>query len=267
MDHIQTLVNRRVCIEAQLKPFLFPVEEREVAYEDYPNELFPYPTLMKTEKYKSIVRPDNNRLISIMPKTYKLVTNQEVILPIIDFLDRFDNKWTVDPSHSFVQDGRMRLQITFPELTVNDGESDIALSLFIHNSYNGMEGVRGFWGAIRGICTNGMVFGKLLGSFYRKHTSGIDLDKFQNQLEETTSKLPIIEERINILKNIEVNSKMLQDVEHKLGRTAMEYVNQNFDFTQSQYILLNVLTHFVSHNLRRHVRAGYQRQISNIFNI
>lgn len=267
MDHIKSLVNRRVNVESQLKPFLFPVEERAVAFEDYPNEFFAESTLIKTDKYKSIVRSDNNRLISIMPNTYKVVSNKEVVLPVIDFLDRFDNKWVVDPSHSFVQDGRMRLQITFPELIVNDGESDIALSLFIHNSYNGMEGVRGFWGGIRGICTNGMVFGKLLGSFYSKHTSGINLDKFQTQLEETTSKLPIIEERINILRNIEVNSKMLEDVEHKLGKTAMDYVNSNFDPTQSQYILLNVLTHYVSHNLRRHVRANYQRQISNIFNI
>ena len=127
MDHIKSLVNRRVNVESQLKPFLFPVEERAVAFEDYPNEFFAESTLIKTDKYKSIVRSDNNRLISIMPNTYKVVSNKEVVLPIIDFLDRFDNKWVVDPSHSFVQDGRMRLQITFPELIVNDGESDIAL--------------------------------------------------------------------------------------------------------------------------------------------
>ena len=90
--------------------------------------------LRQTEQYKAIVRSDNNRLISIMPKTYKLITNEEVILPVMKFLDNLDNKWLIDPSHSFVDEKRMRLQITFPELTVNDGTSDVALSLFFHNS-------------------------------------------------------------------------------------------------------------------------------------
>ena len=70
----------------------------------------------------------------------------------------------------------MRLQVTFPELTLNDGKSDIALSMFIHNPYDGSEGVRVFYGGIRAICTNGFVFGEVLSKFYSKHTKGINLE-------------------------------------------------------------------------------------------
>lgn len=268
MDHIQELLNDNRTIEERLRPFLFPINERGVGYEDYPNELFPVATLKATDKYKSIVREDTNKLISIMPETYKVVSNREVIYPVLDFLDRYDNKWTIDDSHSFVDSKRMRLQITFPDLIVNDGSSDVALSLFLHNSYNGAEGVRGFWGGIRGICTNGMVFGKPLGSFYHRHTSGIDLSKLQQQLESTSSKLPVIEQRIKILQSIESNSQQLKEVEQKLGKKAFSFVEQNFDLTtQSQYVLLNILTNYVSHQIQSHLRARYQQQISNIFNI
>ena len=268
MDHIQELLNDTNSFKEKLKPFLFPIEERAVGYGNFQTNFFPDSKLVQTKKYKAIVRSDSDKLISIMPYTYQTVPNREVIYPVLDFLDKFDNKWVIDDSHSFVQDGRMRLQITFPDLIVNDGKSDVALSLFLHNSYNGVEGVRGFWGGIRGICTNGIVFGKLLGSFYHRHTSGIDLEKLKQQLESTSSKLPVIEERIRILQNIESNSEQLKTVEKKLGKNAYKFVEENFYLTdQSQYILLNLLTNYVSHQVRRHLRARYQQQISKIFGI
>ena len=268
MDHILQLINDNTSFENKLRPFLFPIEEREVGFGNFGTEFFPDSRIVQTKKYKAIVRSDTDKLISVMPHTYEIVSNREVIYPVLEFLDKLDNKWVIDDSHSFVQDGRMRLQITFPDLTVNDGKSDVALSLFLHNSYNGVEGVRGFWGGIRGICTNGMVFGKLLGSFYHRHTSGIDLERLRQQLESTSSKLPVIAERIKILQNIESNSEQLKKVEKQLGKNAYRFVEDNFQPTEhSQYILLNLLTNFVSHQIQRHLRARYQQQISQMFGI
>src|SRR5690606_21574907 len=119
-----------------------------------------------------IVRPDTDQLISIMQDSYQLIPNRDVIMPLLEQLHQLDTRWYVDNSHSFLESNRMRLQVTFPDLTLNDGRSDIALSLFVHNSYDGSEGVRMFWGAIRGICSNGMVFGQVLAKFYGKHTKG-----------------------------------------------------------------------------------------------
>jgi len=155
-------------IEKKLSQFMFPVEERAVYVQDNP-----HPNIDVTDNYKAIVRQDRGKLISIMKNTYQLVPNREVILPLLQELHKLDNKWVIDSSHSFVDDSRMRLQVTFPELTLNVGTSDISLSLFLHNSYDGSEGVRLFWGAIREICTNGMVFGTLLSKYYRRHTAGL----------------------------------------------------------------------------------------------
>ena len=134
-------------IERRLENFMFPVEERAVYFQDNP-----HPNLNIANNYKAIVRQDSDKLISIMKNTYHLVPNREVILPLLQELHSLDSKWIIDPSHSFIDDSRMRIQITFPELTLNDGSSEIALSLFLHNSYDGSEGIRLFWGAIREIC-------------------------------------------------------------------------------------------------------------------
>ena len=254
-------------LDSQLKPFLFEVEERKVSYETVPPHLFPIPQLLETEKYKAIVRSDTERLISIMPETYKMVSNRDVIMPVLDFLTEYDNKWIIDPSHSYVEDGRMRLQITFPDLTVNDGMSDISLSLFLHNSYNGVEGVRVYFGGIRSICTNGMVFGKLLSKYYHRHTKGINLDLLKHQIVESSEKLPIIQQRINILQSINTNSQQLEAIENKMGKKIRSYVDEHYDYSDNQWKLLNVLTYYISHNIQKHLRSRYQLQVSKLFNL
>ncbi len=97
-------------IESRLNGFLFPVAEREVLVSDGENN-------RKTKLYKAIVREDNGRLVSIMKNTYKIIPNSEVIKPLLEELNNLDTNWIIDPSHSFVDDSRMRLQVTFPDLT------------------------------------------------------------------------------------------------------------------------------------------------------
>ena len=160
-------------LEKRLSKYLFPVTERRVFFDN------PLVGLDSTKEYKAIVRTDKNKLISIRQDSYKLIPNSEVIMPLLEQLHELDTRWHYDNSHSFVDSKRMRLQVTFPDLTLNDGRSYIALSLFLHNSYDGSEGVRMFWGAIRAICSNGMVFGKVLSKFYSKHTKGINLNNIK----------------------------------------------------------------------------------------
>ena len=75
-----------------------------------------------------------------------------------------------------------------------------------------------FWGAIRGICSNGMVFGKVLSKFYSKHTKGINLSNLKQQLEMTYDQIPMIKDRIVILQNLKVPKELTDEVEEKLGK-------------------------------------------------
>jgi hypothetical protein len=223
-------------IEKRLESFMFPVEERAVYVQDDPHL-----NLNIANNYKAIVRQDSGDLISIMKDTYQLVPNREVILPLIQELHNLDNKWIINPTHSFVTDSRMRLQITFPELTLNDNSSEIALSLFLHNSYDGSEGVRLFWGAIREICSNGMVFGTLLSKYYRRHTS-----------------------------NTKVTPKFRRDVEDQLGKHVIKYVDQHEQQNKRSvnlWTLFNIVTYYISHLIKQRKRAQYQLEASKLFKL
>ena len=162
----------------------------------------------------------------------------------------------------------MRLQVTFPELTLQDSESDIALSLFLHNSYDLSEGIRFYFGAIRGICSNGMVFGQVLSKFYSKHTKGYSMDKLHDKIEEAHSYFPVIQHRINSLERNTVDEDMVKNVSSKISKRLAESVIQEHEIGRlSQWKLLNRLTHYISHDLEQRHRARYQDGVSKVFNL
>jgi len=247
-------------IEKRLNKYLFPVEERRVFFADNDKEA------KGTREYKAIVRPDKNKLISVMQDSYKLIPNRDIIMPLLEQLHGLDIRWNFDNSHSFVDSKRMRLQVTFPDLTLNDGRSDIALSLFLHNSYDGSEGVRMYWGAIRDICTNGMVFGDVLSKFYSKHTSGINLGNLKEQLEQTYDQIPVIKERIEILKRLRITDKIKEDVEDKMGKKIAKYIEYQ-SVAKNQWVMYNMITFYISHVISQKMRASYQMKASKLFRL
>jgi hypothetical protein len=247
-------------IEQKLYKYLFPVTERKVYVENEDMKLIPYP------EYKAISREDNGKLISIQSKTYQVISNAEIIKPLMEQLHTLDSKWIIDPSHSFVNDQKMRLQITFPDLTFNDGGSDIALSLFLHNSYDSSEGVRAYWGAIRFVCSNGFVFGKVLARYYHKHTKGIPLNNLKAQIEATYEQIPVISERIQILQNLNVSKSQIESVEKQLGKRISNYVKEQKK-PENVWILYNYLTWYISHMIEQRLRAAYQMKVSRMFQL
>lgn len=250
--------------EIQLKQFSFPVQEREVFVEDYKGLVFP------SSDYKAIVRQDNNQLISIARKTYKLVPNAEIIQKFTETLDNMDYRWIIDQSHSFVENNKMRLMVTFPELRFNDGRSDIAMSLYLSNSYDGSESVRLIWGAIRSICTNGMVIGKVLGQLKVKHTMGLDLDSLQTQLDNTYHQIPQIQSRIDQLLHTPVSTDFRETATEQLGKRVMKFVADQEESVRPvahQWALFNILTYYVSHEIEQRYRAEYQITISRLFEL
>jgi len=251
-------VNMTNEVDQKLWKYLFPVNENKVFVETTEDSLIAAP------KYKAITREDTGKLISIQNDSYQVISNAEIIKPLMEQLHQLDSKWIIDPSHSFCTDQKMRLQVTFPELTFNDGRSDIALSLFVHNSYDGSEGVRMFWGAIRGICSNGMVFGKVLAKYYHKHTKGIPLNNLKAQIDATYELIPVISERIQILQNLSVDNSQIESVEKTFGKRISEHVKEQ-QIPENSWILYNYLTWYISHMVELRLRAAHQMKVSRMF--
>ena len=249
----------------QLKEFMTPVYEDKVYFSNG-RDLMPAPN------HKAIVNQDG-KIVSVMNNGYKLIRNEDVVLPLLEKLDKFDNKWYIDKSHSYINDTKMRMQITFPELTFNDNDSEIAMSLFISNSYDGSSSVRVTWGAIRGICSNGMVFGKAFADYYHRHSSFWCADDLNEKIEESFKLVPSIAERVKLLGESEfkITEEKADEIRDTLGRKAIAYVEQengeNADQIKTEWDLYNILTYYVSHYVNYRTRANYQVKMSNMFNM
>lgn len=245
------------------KNAFFPVAESEIRYavQDRIDEVYPL-----TKDYKGIYRPDTNTLISIQSKNYKLIENKMLVEQMLELLAKTDQRCELDMSHTYATNKRMRLQIKFPEIYFIDEESrekgdNIPLSLFVHNSYDGSEGIRLIWGAIRGICTNGMIFGLLKGMSYHKHTSGANVSMAVDDFNQTIENIPIIQKRIELLEVTEFAHDDKKWVEDKFSKTCYNDMNIKGVTNISRWQLINLLTYWVSHHVNLLQRYQYQKKL------
>lgn len=251
-----------------LTSYCFPVIERRLGVDNGVHDAIELdrPQTYLPHDYKAIVREDTNEVISIVKSTYKLVKNEELIDNLLRQLACCGHSFKIDPSHSFVDNNRMRLQITFPDLKVRDRESDIALSAFLHNSYDQSEGVRFIFGAIRAICSNGMIFGEVMSRYYSRHTSGFSFENLNDRLNEARQYFPEIQDRINRLERLPVTEALVEKVSDVVSkRLAEQAITQEEIGRISQWKLYNRLTNHVSHQLEPRHQARYQQQISKVF--
>lgn len=243
----------------ELEEYMFPVEARPVTVPDgIMGSVYQIPS-----NYKAIVREDTNEVISIVKNSYQIVRNEELINNLLEELSLLDTPYRIDRSHSFVDNNRMRLQVVFPDLTMWDSDSEIALSLYLHNSYDMSEGVKFMFGAIRSICTNGMVFGKILSKYYRKHTKGFKIGNLKDALATTYDQIPAIQARIRELESAPVTQEIMNRVEKGVGKKLSKRVfDQN---PETQWIMYNNLTAYISHVMEPQFRARYQQSVSRVF--
>jgi hypothetical protein len=257
--------------EAQLSRYLFPVEETEVYFRKPGGDKRTPP--QSAHGHKAIVRmdgPHGAQLIAIQRDSYKMVSNREVIGPLMQELSKLDTPWLIDHSHSFCSNSRMRLQVTFPDMKFHDGRSDIALSLYLSNSYDSSEGVRMFWGAIRGICSNGMIFGKVLAKYYRKHTLNLSTVHLRDQISATYENIPAIKNRIAQLQDAKVTEDVRNLISARIGKGTMKHIEETEEQsgkTKNLWQLYNMCTWYISHEMALPQRAAYQLQVSNIFDL
>tara|TARA_R100001143_G_scaffold63387_1_gene70086 strand:- start:23848 stop:24615 length:768 start_codon:yes stop_codon:yes gene_type:complete len=251
-----------------LEKFCFAVEERQIAVDDSKHSIINLDekTTFLPADYKAIVREDNNKVISIVKSSYKLVSNASLIDLLLRELAMCGHTFRFDFDHSYVDSSRMRLVITFPELKLRDSESDICLSAYLHNSYNGSESVRFIFGAIRSVCSNGMVFGKVLSRYYAKHTSGFSFENLSEKLEEAKEYFPILQNRINRLEHTIADEFLVDKISDRVSKRLAEQVIAQHEIGKiSQWKIYNRLTNYVSHELDPAYAARYQHNISKVF--
>lgn len=245
-----------------IESFYFPVAEQDITLLDET------PWTDKIQGYKAIVAPGESKdnVISVVKDSYKLIKNKHLIEPFMEQVSKLGVRWKIDPSHSFCKLNRMRLQITFPDILLYDEDSDIPLSVFLHNSYDQSEGVRLFWGAIRSICSNGMIFGSILGTFYAKHTQGFTFDQFYEEFGNASDKIYTVQEHIQALQEKPVETELMKQLQKELGKRRMKQIASTDQLPdKSQWHLFNDITFYISHDVDKPKRADLQMKVSKVF--
>lgn len=129
--------------------------------------------------FQAVVRDDTEEIIAVHGDRFRLTKNEEIF-------PRFDN--VIRASGLITDNLAIKDQIshngarairtyTFNDHKVEIAKGDVvALELKVINSYDGAFAFQTLLGALRLVCTNGLVIGQTFSRSYGKHTSGLDID-------------------------------------------------------------------------------------------
>lgn len=209
-------------------------------------------------KKQAVVRTDTNEVLSIVSNRYKLVNHEDAYVRAMtaiaaSTLDTNGMTESIDYSYG---GARMIAKIKFPEHRVtiqNDDEVDLQLN--IHNSYDGSKPFTIDVGGYRLICSNGMIIGQTFSKISRRHTKGLDIDYYINQIQGMTEGFT---EQVEVWKD-EVNVKLTTNnvidfldhidlAEKDKKYIGNQYLTERHSLGDTKWALNNAITHWSTHS-------------------
>ena len=168
--------------DADISDIEFPdIGEREVCQGKRNMILIP--------NHKAIVDKNTNYCYAIVKDGYKIIQHKEVIERIDDICTQFPEYGTpVREIWMSNYGGRMKTRWTFKGIDFAIGKLADGTPDTVHptlETFSSCDTSLAQWttvGGWRKICSNGLTVGKTLGSYKRKHTLNLDLDKAKRVL-------------------------------------------------------------------------------------
>lgn len=254
----------------QVNDFIFPVETTSLWYGKKQVDTLP------VDSHKGIVRKHEDKsdeLISVVSQSYTLLPNEKVIESTIGVLENSGIKYAIDSVGSYLSNKRMILHAIFSDVVLNDGESNVNLSMLIHNSYDMSTAFRFKFGTFRWICSNGAVIGykELADTVYRKHTQGIYIEDIEKAIHNAVEIFPEIEKRIKILQQKEFTKAVKPKIINMMGKQYEKFMAENYEKRwreiKTLYQLYQSLTWYVTHKVTPLQRELYLNKIAKVFEI
>lgn len=129
--------------------------------------------------YRAVVDRNTDRTFSIVKTGYNLIPHQQVIEQMDNLCAKFPEYGT--PTREIWLEswgGRMKTKWTFSEVDFEIKPGDIVHpTLETLCSYDTTLAQSVVVGGMRLVCTNGMMIGKVLAKYKRKHTAGLDMER------------------------------------------------------------------------------------------
>ena len=214
------------------------------------------------EGYKAIVDSDTGKVFSIVSNDYKIITHQQAIEQIESIIVKNKDLGSYNLKVNFYNyGGRMRCTFTFPRIAVEIAKGDVVnLQLHLSNSYDVTWPFTVLLGAIRLVCTNGLVIGERILHIKKRHVYELDnlnidqtittaTKRFQKQsgkwMDLAQSPLyPTIYEKV--MKTMKFGKNATEEIQHQIDHDASGYTNDNFP-VMSLWAFYNVLTWYITH--------------------
>lgn len=256
----------------ELKKFTFPVKKTQGMFIDREGKL------LTTKKSNSIIRLDTNEFISHVKPSYKIIPNEEIISSAIMGIDKVGYKFDILKNLSYVDNQKMDICIGLPELKYLEGTKDEGnILVHLRNAYDGSSSVSFDFGTYRLICSNGALIRNkaVFSSYHRKHTRMFSINDFSRAIELAYSKIPAIGERYEILRNMEISEQTMTAINHiskKVEKVVASNLDNPSEMTEyepikNMLVLYNLLTNFVTHQIKTKNQLTYHQKISTIFGV
>ena len=215
------------------------------------------------ENHKAIVDLDTGKLFSIVSKDYRIIRHEEAITEVEQELSGTKGLGDFDAVTDFYNDGgRMRRTYRFKEVALQVKKGDfINPELHLFNSYDKTWPFIIHLGALRVVCSNGLVMGENFLHLRRRHIYelgrmnvaeevGTLLARFNKQAERWkgwADKRLTPRTYTKVLEVMRFGVKATQTIEEKASEEASGMDPDGFPIITA-WGLYNVLTWYISHN-------------------
>ena len=259
-------------------------EKAYYANTDIDEMVFPNITLRKVghlvrnikaiPNYRAVVDIDTDTTFAIVKAGYKLIPHEEIISKLGEIVAEFPEYG--EPYREVWLDnhgGRMKTRWTFREVDFEigklpDGKPDtVHPTIETFCSYDTSLAQRIIVGGFRLVCSNGMVVGKTLGSYKKKHTESLDIGRAKsivmNGMREYSKAVDLwlsykerkaFLEEINCYEELPFHKDEKLSIEHAI-KTEGEVLAWDEDPEKRKvniggWDMMNILTDEISHKVK-----------------
>jgi len=132
----------------------------------------------------AVIRTDTNQPLGIISDYYQLIPHKEVLEKSREAL--LQDKLVFEEKIDVTQDGSYCLiQYTFPDVRIEIQKGDIvSLQIIIINSYDASTSLRFLIGALRLVCSNGLMINERLSHYSQRHTPKLNINVMQEKFRD-----------------------------------------------------------------------------------
>jgi len=221
-----------------------------------------YRNMHDAADYKALVDDDTGKVFSLVSRSYQVIRHEEAIDQVEAALYTHPELGPYTFTTEFYNDGgRMRRQYTFPDIAVKIDAGDVVnLQIHLFNSYDVTWPFIVILGALRLVCTNGLVIGNEYFLLRKRHvaplealnieeqvSTAIERFEFQSMKWKAWAQHPLTEKAYyQVMSSMQFGKKASEEIGEQIAHQAAGFDDNGIPI-MSVWLFYNVLTWYITH--------------------